>query len=288
MMDTRSRWLPVLVLASLGLTACGDDTDDAPDVVSATGPGTVTGDLGSTAVRDVPATESPVDPEPPASTGAFSVPIGTQPGFVGAAYTASDFPVKETLPVTPRDAIPAMTAPPMSTSPPPFLRDEDLVFGVVINQEARAYPHNIGWRHEIVNDVVGGHPVCVTFCPLTGTGLVFDGQRADGRLSLGVSGLLYNTNLVMYDRRDGQTLYPQIYASGVNGEVGQTLDLLPVVETTWATWKRLYPQTIAFPFSEMGERASINETVNGFDVLVAYERTATWPSLTRVRWTAVF
>ena len=146
MMDTRSRWLPVLVLASLGLTACGDDTDDAPDVVSATGPGTVTGDLGSTAVRDVPATESPVDPEPPASTG----------------------------------------------------------------------------------------------------------------------------------------------ASGVNGEVGQTLDLLPVVETTWATWKRLYPQTIAFPFSEMGERASINETVNGFDVLVAYERTATWPSLTRVRWTAVF
>lgn len=264
MMDTRSRWLPVLVLASLGLTACGDDTDDAPDVVSATGPGTVTGDLGSTAVRDVPATESPVDPEPPASTGAFSVPIGTQPGFVGAAYTASDFPVKETLPVTPRDAIPAMTDPPMSTSPPPFL------------------------RHEIVNDVVGGHPVCVTFCPLTGTGLVFDGQRADGRLSLGVSGLLYNTNLVMYDRRDGQTLYPQIYASGVNGEVGQTLDLLPVVETTWATWKRLYPQTIAFPFSEMGERASINETVNGFDVLVAYERTATWPSLTRVRWTAVF
>ncbi|MBT5059055.1 MAG: DUF3179 domain-containing protein [Gemmatimonadetes bacterium] len=335
-MDTRTRWLQVLVLAGLGLTACGDDGDDAP--VSPTGPGTGSGDIAPTEVSDVSAPASPADPETdpelPALPGAFGVPIGTQPGFVGAPFTASDFPTKEMLPITPRDAIPAITDPPMSTSPPPFLLEDDLVFGVVINGEARAYPHNIGWRHEIVNDVVGGHPVCVTFCPLTGTGLVFDGERADGsRLSLGVSGLLYNTNLVMYDRGDLQTLYPQIYASGVNGEVGQTLDLLPVVETTWSTWKRLYPQTLvqsdgpfnvsayqnypygdyrtrnffflfpirptlaangnpysisygakvrvlglridsqtlAFPFSEMGERAAINETVGGFDVLVAYD-----------------
>ena len=55
-----------------------------------------------------------------------------------------------------------------------YLSDDDLVFGVVIDGDARAYPHNIGWWHEIVNDVVGGQPVAVTFCPLTGTGLVFD------------------------------------------------------------------------------------------------------------------
>ena len=65
--------------------------------------------------------------------------------------------------------------------------------GVVINGEAVAYPHNIGWHHEIVNDVVSGPPIVVSFCPLTGTGLVFNGLSADGsRLTCGVSGLLFN------------------------------------------------------------------------------------------------
>ncbi len=339
-MDTRTRWLPVLIMAGLGLTDCGGDGGGAPEVVSPTGPGTVPDDMESTDGSDVsdpaspPDIEPPTDPELPAAPLAFGVPIGTQPGFDGAPFTASDFPTDQMLPVVPRDAIPAITDPGMSTSLPLYLQEDDLVFGVVINGEARAYPHNIGWRHEIVNDVVGGHPVCVTFCPLTGTGLVFDGERPDGsRLSLGVSGLLYNTNLVMYDRADGQTLYPQIYGAGVNSEVDQALDLLPVVETTWSSWKRLYPEslvqseapfdlsaylnypygeyrsrdffflfpisptlgansnlyslsygakdrvlglridseTLAFPFSEMGERAVINETVVGSDVLVAYD-----------------
>ena len=63
------------------------------------------------------------------------------------------------------------------------------------SESLQAYP--VGPPDEAVNnDVVAGHPICVTFCPLTGTGLVFDGERADGsRLTLGVSGLLYNTNL---------------------------------------------------------------------------------------------
>lgn len=339
-MDTCARWLPVLVLAGIGLAACGGDGDGAPEVVSPTGPAKVSDELGSTDDGDVSAPPLSSDAEPsqapelPASPVVFGVSIGTQPGFVGAPYTASDFPTNQMLPVVPLDAIPAMTDPPMSTTQPPFLLEDDLVFGVVINGEARAYPHNIGWRHEIVNDVVGGHPVCVTFCPLTGTGLVFDGERDDGsRRTLGVSGLLYNTNLVMYDRADGRTLYPQIYGASVNGVLDQALDLLPVVETMWSTWKRLYPetlvqsegsfgidaylnypygeyrsrdffflfpirpalaansnpysisygaksrvlglridsQTIAFPFSEMGDRAAINETVNGFDVLVAYD-----------------
>jgi hypothetical protein len=92
-----------------------------------------------------------------------------------------------------------------------YLSDTDLILGVVVEGEARAYPHNIGWWHEIVNDRVSGHPVSVTFCPLTGTGLVFDGKRdRRRRMELGVSGLLYNTNLVMFDRED-ESLYPQIY-----------------------------------------------------------------------------
>jgi hypothetical protein len=121
---------------------------------------------------------------------------------------------------------------------------------VVIDGEARAYPHNVGWWHEIVNDQINGHAFSVTFCPLTGTGLVYDGGLIDEssngeRLTLGVSGLLYSTNLVMYDRRDGETLYPQIFSTAVSGiRKGSTLDLRPVVDTTWGAWRQLYPETL--------------------------------------------
>ena len=126
-----------------------------------------------------------------------------------------------------------------------YLRPDDLVLGVVINGEARAYPHNIGWWHEIVNDKIGGRAISVTFCPLTGTGLVFDATDAHGgQFQLGVSGLLFNTNLVMYDRRDGDTLYPQMAFKAISGpRRGESLQLLPVVETTWDTWRTLYPRT---------------------------------------------
>ena len=60
---------------------------------------------------------------------------------------------------------------------------------------------------------------------------------------MGVSGLLFNTNLILYDRRDGTTLYPQIAFKAVNGpRKGDTLELLPVIETTWKTWQELYPR----------------------------------------------
>jgi len=146
----------------------------------------------------------------------------------------------------PKDGIPALTNPHfVRPSLAAYLSDRDLVLGVVINGEARAYPLNIGWWHEIVNDKIGGRPISVTFCPLTGTGLVFDARDEDGsQFQLGVSGLLFNTNLIAYDRRDGSTLYPQMTFKAVSGpRRGESLKLLPVVETTWATWKKLYPQT---------------------------------------------
>ncbi len=146
----------------------------------------------------------------------------------------------------PKDGIPALTNPIfIGPSFVEYLHSDDLVLGVVINGEARAYPHNIGWWHEIVNDKIGNRAISVTFCPLTGTGLVFDATDEGGRqFQLGVSGLLFNTNLIMYDRRDGTTLYPQMAFKAVSGaRKGDLLELLPVIETTWATWKKLYPRT---------------------------------------------
>ena len=174
------------------------------------------------------------------------IEVGTHPGMEGALFSADDFPQREIITVLAPDAIPAITDPVMlDKDQVGYVSDNDLVFGVVIDGDARAYPHNIGWWHEIVNDVVGGRPLCITFCPLTGTGLVFDGTDIDGnRLELGVSGLLYNTNLVMYNRNSPRSLYPQVFSTAVAGDrLGHTLDLMPVVETTWHAWKQMYPQT---------------------------------------------
>ena len=166
----------------------------------------------------------------------------------GNFLDATRFPTDQIVYVVPRDDIEALTDPFIVDPDSRFawyLKDTDMVMGVAINGDVRAYPHNIGWWHEIVNDTVGGQPIVVSLCPLTGTGQVFNGRGRDGsRITLGVSGLLFNNNLVMYDRRDEETLYPQMTYTGVSGPgQGQQLEMLPVVETTWGYWKALYPNT---------------------------------------------
>jgi hypothetical protein len=158
-----------------------------------------------------------------------------------------------------KDGIPAMTNPLfVDPSQITYVGEEDLVLGVVVNGEARAYPENLGWWHEIINDRIGDRAVSVTLCPLTGTGLVFNATDTDGsQIEFGVSGLLINSNLVMYDRRDNTTLYPQMIFTGISGSFkDQQLELLPVVETTWAMWKRLHPDTRVAQFGTGLDRYS--------------------------------
>jgi len=146
----------------------------------------------------------------------------------------------------PKDGIPALTNPNfVDPERIAYLREDDLVMGLVFDGDVRAYPHNIGWWNEIINDQFTDRSVAVTLCPLTGTGLVFDATGADGmQIEFGVSGLLINSNLVMYDRRDGSTLYPQMIYTAINGgDLGAQLELLPVIETTWGMWKKMYPNT---------------------------------------------
>lgn len=126
-----------------------------------------------------------------------------------------------------------------------YLADDHFVLGVVIDGEARAYPHNVLWWHEIVNDTVGARELAVTFCPLTGSGLVFAGRHDGKSADFGVSGRLFNSNLVMFDRRT-DTFWSQMMREGITGpQRGDTLELLPVVETTWGRWKKMYPGTKA-------------------------------------------
>ena len=231
-MKARMGWLGV-VAVGFGLVACGGDS--GTPVVFDSG-------SGSTAAPPSSPTSNTGDPN------AQVDPQNRSPQEGGNFLSDFDF-VRSNITSggVPKDAIPALTDPSFVGSLDPeaaYVRDDDLVLGVVINGEAKAYPHNIGWLHEITNDVVGGHPVVVSLCPLTGTGLVFDAEDpSDGsRIACGVSGFLFNNNLVMYDRRDNTSLYPQMLSVSISGpREGDDLSLLPVVETTWRYWKVLYP-----------------------------------------------
>lgn len=145
------------------------------------------------------------------------------------------------------NAIPAINNPDMVLPDDPeasYLRPEDRVLGVVINGEARAYPHNILWHHEIINDEVAGERISITFCPLTGSGLAFRPTLGTRQLDLGVSGLLFANNLVMYDRTTGEVYGPQLKVEGVcETFTGTSLDLLPIQEMSWERWQALHPDT---------------------------------------------
>ncbi len=149
-----------------------------------------------------------------------------------------------------KDGIPALTNPTIvpADGADAFLLPEDLVLGVVVNGEARAYPHALMWWHEIVNDVLGGRPILVTFCPLTGSGIVHDPVLDGQQLNFGVSGLLFDNNLILFDRTT-DSLWSQMRLESICGDFASTRPpLLPVVQTTWAAWKAMRPETTVVSF----------------------------------------
>lgn len=128
------------------------------------------------------------------------------------------------------------------------LKPGDPVLGLEIGDESVAYPIRLLNWHELVNDEVGGIPVAVTYCPLCRSGIVFDRRAGDAVREFGVSGLLYNSDLVMYDRGT-RSLWSQIMAEAIAGpSTGAKLLRLPAVRTNWARWKAAHPGTKAVLF----------------------------------------
>lgn len=130
-----------------------------------------------------------------------------------------------------------------------YLVPSDKVIGVVVNGAPRAYPLRVLVWHEVVNDTVGGLPILVTYHPLSGGIAVFD-RRAGGReRTFGVSGLLYQSSLLMYDRaesRNLESLWSQLQARAVSGraaEAGERLELIPFALARFRDWERDYPGT---------------------------------------------
>jgi hypothetical protein len=148
------------------------------------------------------------------------------------------------------DGIPALAAPRKAAveEADRSLKPGDAVLGLLIGDEAVAYPIRLLNWHELVNDEVGGVPVAVTYCPLCRSGIVFDRRAGDAVREFGVSGLLYNSDLVMYDRGT-RSLWSQIMAEAIAGSsTGAKLSRLPARRTSWAQWKATQPGTKAVLF----------------------------------------
>ena len=157
-----------------------------------------------------------------------------------------------------------------------WLEDDDVVFALDYKGEQRAYPQRILNWHEIVNDVVAGDPITITFCPLCGSALAFD-RRVDGRvLEFGVSGKLHDSDLVMYDR-ETESLWQQITGEAIVGELfGIKLKQISMDTLRWEEWKKSHPQTTVlsretgfsrdysrYPYGSYEEDQSVHFPVEG-------------------------
>ncbi len=179
----------------------------------------------------------------------------------------------------PKDGIPAIDRPKfVSVGEASFLSDEDVVLGLHYNGVARAYPLRILNWHEIVNDFVAGEPVLVTYCPLCGSGIAFERKINGEAVEFGVSGKLYNSDLVMYDRKT-DTYWDQITGRAIVGELtGMRLKRIAIDTVRWGEWKKTHPDTVvlstdtgvrrnydANPYFGYDESTAINFPIDNLD-----------------------
>jgi len=144
----------------------------------------------------------------------------------------------------PKDGIPALSDPELiDAEAASYLTPDDRVIGVNMDGISRAYPIAILNWHEIVNDTINDQRYAVTYCPLCGTGVAFYSDVAGNRTDFGVSGLLYNSDVLLYDRKT-ESLWSQIMGEAVAGVlVGTKLKAFPVSHTTWRDWVKQHPDT---------------------------------------------
>ena len=146
----------------------------------------------------------------------------------------------------PKDGIPAITDPHMESieEAAAWLSDRSPVIAVEIEGEARAYPQAVLMWHEIANDEIAGQPIAVTFCPLCNSSITYD-RRVDGEtLDFGVSGLLRNSDLVMFDRQT-ESWWQQLTGEGLVGDyAGVLLDFVPSQVISFGSFAERYPEGI--------------------------------------------
>jgi len=157
-------------------------------------------------------------------------------------------PTRRIARATSFDGIQAIDAPafidhssPVSADADFYLEKEQLIVGVNAGLGLKAYPHAILDWHEVINDQLGGEEIAVVYCPLTGTATIWDRNLDSGPTTFGVSGLLYNSNVMPFDRST-ESIWTQLDGRCVNGDLkGKRVGRYHFVETSWETWKAAYP-----------------------------------------------
>lgn len=163
-----------------------------------------------------------------------------------------------------QDGIPPLRDPDIiSADDADYLGANNVVFGVVIDGIARAYPKRILAWHEMAVDNFGDKRIASVYCTLCGTVIAYDTSLDDEKYDLGTSGFLYRSNKLMYDRAT-QSLWNTIDGNPVIGPLSTKdsvyLNTYPVVTTTWKKWKELYPDTKVLSLST-GHRRDYNEGI---------------------------
>jgi hypothetical protein len=182
---------------------------------------------------------------------------GTVPDSRESLVVDPDLPLSESeiTRAAPRDDIPAITDPAFDadwSAVTATLGDRDRVIGVEARGDARAYPLPVLNWHEVVNDDFGG-PLLVTYCPLCRSGVTADRRVDREETTFGVSGYLWQRDLVLYDDLT-DSLWSQILGRAVRGpRTGDSLSLRPSTMATWGEWRREYPDTsVLLPPPESG------------------------------------
>lgn len=196
-----------------------------------------------------PATPTPSSPSTKENTECEDPFAGAQVNFNPSYWDDTDFCLhsvdyQEIYGALPPDGIPAIDDPQFESveDADAWLSEPSPVMIFSHEGEARAYPLAILMWHEIVNDVVGGKPVAVTFCPLCNSTIVFGRKLSDGTvLDFGTSGNLRNSDLVMYDRQT-ESWWQQITGESVVGELtGTKLEFLPSQIVAWGDFREAHP-----------------------------------------------
>ena len=161
----------------------------------------------------------------------------------------------------PRDGIRPIDEPKLETvaAASDWLDDREPVALAEAGGETRAYPLRILTWHEVVNDELGGVPVAVTYCPLCNSAVGFEREVAGQVLTFGVSGLLRNSDLVMWDRQT-ESLWQQLTGEGIVGELaGTQLKFIPVTIVSWETFREQFPDgTVLSQDTGFGRSYGIN------------------------------
>ncbi|EDZ42921.1 conserved hypothetical protein [Rhodobacteraceae bacterium HTCC2083] len=163
----------------------------------------------------------------------------------------------------PKDGIPALSNPKFRKAiTETRIGGTEPVITVEINGDARTYPVRYLTWHEIANDVVGGVPVAVTFCPLCNSGITFDRRVKQGTLTFGVSGKLRNSDMLMYDR-ETETWWQQAIGEAIVGDLlGTELVQLPTWMESWDEFVARNPEGLVMEEPDFARQYGRNPYVS--------------------------